>query len=72
MERTWEKIKLSHNKKNDYITKGQFDKLAQEMQSLTLHPQINKTSKKMVEKVFTKSKTNIRIKFLENVERRTS
>lgn len=51
VEKTWGGIKTWYAQKNDYITKGQFEKLEKEIQDLTLHPKINKTSKKIMEKV---------------------
>lgn len=51
MEKTWEKIKASNNKKNNFITKGQFLKLEKEVADLTLQPKINETSRRMMENV---------------------
>ena len=51
IERNWEKIKTWYADRNDYITKGQFYKLEKEIEDLTLQPKINKSSKKMMEKV---------------------
>lgn len=51
VEKNWEKIKTWYADRNDYITKGQFSKLEKEIEDLTLQPKINKSSKKMMEKV---------------------
>ena len=51
VEKSWEKIKTWYADRNDYITKGQFSKLEKEIEDLTLQPKINKSSKKMMEKV---------------------
>lgn len=51
VEKKWEKIKTWYADRNDYIMKGQFSKLEKEIEGLTLQPKINKSSKKMMEKV---------------------
>ena len=51
IERTWKKIQAKENEKNDYITKGQFNKLEKEIEDLTLKPKINKISIKIMEQV---------------------
>ncbi len=51
IEKTWKKIQAKENEKNDYITKGQFNKLEKEIENLTLKPKINKTSTKIIEQV---------------------
>ena len=51
IEKSWQKIKEWSNKRNDFITDGQIHKLAKEVDDLTLRPQINESSRKIVEKV---------------------